>query len=1039
MANNSVLTRGRAAFLIGAATFLVTGAARAADANSGDASGVETVVVTGTHIPRPEYELPNPTTTLKAEEILHSGTINLTDYLKRVPALTASLGDVATTGLNTPATDAGSSLGGLNLLNLRNLGFDRTLVLEDGQRIIGSSTGDSGVDVETIPITLIANVDVVTGGSSAVYGADGVTGVVNFVLKHDLEGIDARVQVGGAEDGGASKYIAAVSVGHNFDNSNGNIELTYETSVQDHLNFLQRSFTRPGGAIFFVPNPANSGGTDPTQPANIPTKNAFIIGFSGIGAIDSNLDGNPDFLGNGTPYDIGSPINGEFTLGGNGLPAAAAFGADLIPNQHRQIVQLTGDEEFSRWFKLTGEFRYAHVDTSSASEPSFFEFQAITDQNPFLPANVAAAITANGTSGLGPDGSALGLLNEFPYLIPGTALVENVMRNTYRSVIGASGDFPLPDFFHDSKYNLHLVYGQTDIQDNIEHDLESDRFAAALDAVIDPATGKPTCRSNLEPGTTPANLGPLGLGNTFDLLLGFPTSGYPTSFTPGPSSGCSPINLFDPTANNKAALAFAFPTLHNTGILTEWDVNGLVSFDFPQVQDIGFAKPLSAVLGGEWRRESSSSMSPALSTTPGLFFNAGASPVKGNFDVAEAFGELSIPVLADQPYAQELSFDLAGRVSSYSTAGTDETWKLGFVYSPIADIKFRGTDAVAVRAPDIGELFAPQQQVFQQINDPCDPAFIGQGTPFRTANCQALMDGLLGPGNYTAGVTPVQSNVTTPVLIGGNPKLSPETARTYTVGVVLQPGFIPGFVATIDYYRVSITNAIEAPTAQAVADQCVDLSTINNPFCAQITRRTTAAGVGSPAGSISQGTSTQINVALFYTAGVDFTAAYHADLDDYLGPDSGQLDLHLIGNHLDKIATTPLPGQAPKDTSNQPGSPFWQFNLDAAWSLDKWSVDYNWQWYNGILNFTRQTVISEPNVIAKNLIHTADQNIHSIQVGYDVSSELHLYGGIDNIFYQKPSPNNADIGYPVSPIGRFFYAGVKFNTDDFSDFGGLGL
>jgi iron complex outermembrane recepter protein len=1034
MAMNSGLA-GRRAVLLAGAAFLVSGAAHAADANSNTSPGVETVVVTGTHIPRPEYELPNPMTTVNEEEILHSGTINLTDYLKRIPALTASLGDVATSGLNTPATDAGASLSGLNLLNLRNLGFDRTLVLEDGQRIVSSSTGDAGVDTDTIPITLIASVDVVTGGSSAVYGADGVTGVVNFVTKHDLEGVDARIQAGGTEDGGASKYIAAVSVGHNFDDDKGNIELTYEATVQDRLSFLQRDFTKPGGAVFFVPNPANPGGVNPALPANIPTKNAFILGLSGIGAIDTNLDGNPDFLGNGQPFDPGNPINGEFTIGGNGLPAAAAFGADLSPNTHRHIAQITGDEEFSHWFKLSGEFRFAHVDTSSASEPAFFEFQAITDQNPFLPANVAAAITANGTSGLGPDGSALGLLNEYPFQIPGVPLVEKVSRDTYRFVAGASGDFPLPDFFHDAKYRVNFDYGQTDLSDDVEHDLVSDRFAAALDAVIDPSTGKPTCRSNLEPGTTPANLGPLGLGNTFDLLLSYPTSGYPKTFTPGPNSGCSPLNLFDPTANNKAAIAFAYQTLHNTGFLSEDDVNGFLSFDFPQVQDLGFAKPVSVVLGGEWRREASSSFSPPISLTPSLFFASGASPVKGSFSVSEAFGELSIPVLEDQPYAQELSLDLAGRVSSYSTAGTDETWKIGFVYSPITDIKFRGTDAVAVRAPDIGELFAPQQQVFEQINDPCDPANIGQGTSFRSANCQALMDALLGPGNYTAGVTPVQSNVTLPTLIGGNPKLSPETARTYTVGVVLQPDFLPSFVATIDYYRVSITNAIEAPSAQSVADQCVDLSSINNPFCAQITRRTTAAGPGSPAGSISKATSTQINVALFYTAGVDFTAAYHADLDDYFGADSGTLDLNLIGNHLDKIATTPLPGQAPTDTSNQPGSPFWQFNLDANWRLDKWSVDYNWQWYNGVLNFTRQSVLSEPNIIAKNLIHTADQNIHSIQVGYDVSTALHVYGGIDNLFYQKPSPNNEDIGYPVSPIGRFFYAGVKFNTDDFNDLG----
>src|SRR5262249_54008686 len=142
--------------------------------------------------------------------------------------------------------------------------------------------------------------------------------------------------------------------------------------------------------------------------------------------------------------------------------------------------------------------------------------------------------------------------------------------------------------------------------------------------------------------------------------------------------------------------------------------------------------------------------------TQSLFFNSGGQPVEGQFTVSEAFGEVSIPVLAHQPYADELTFDFAGRVSDYSTAGTDETWKLSGIYAPIPDIKFRAADAYAVRAPNIGELFAPLVQGFEGINDPCDPAFITQGTAFRAANCQALENALLGPGVYTAGTTPVQ-------------------------------------------------------------------------------------------------------------------------------------------------------------------------------------------------------------------------------------------------------------------------------------------
>jgi len=1006
-------------------------------------NAIETVTVTGTRIPRPEVDMPNPVQSVTAEDIVHSGTTNLTDYLKRIPALTASLSDIETSGINTNVTDAGSSLGGLNLLNLRNLGFDRTLVLEDGQRLVSSSTGDAGVDVDAIPITLIDRVDTVTGGSSAIYGADGVTGVVNFVLKHDLEGVDARIQAGGPQDGGASKYIAAVSAGHNFDDGRGNIELTFETSVQDHLNYTQRKSTNTGTATFFVPNPDNPTGSDPTLPANIVTANGYIAGFSGIGVIDP-LDGSSGYLGNGQPYSQPGPtLSNEFAIGTNGLPLAVAFQGDLLPNQHRDIAQLTGDYEVSRWFKVTGEFRFSHVDTSSLNEPPILADYVVTDQNPFLPANVAAAITANGSAGLGPDGSAIGILQEYPYLIPGMTQAENVQRNTYRGVLTAEGDVPLPDFFRDARYAVNYVYGQTDVHDNLLNDLISDRFVAALDAVKDPATGKATCRTNLEPDATPPDLSALVGEAIFDFALGFPTSAFPTTFTPGPNSGCVPLNLFDPAANNAAAIKFATGTVGITGYLQQQDLNGYVTFDLPQVQDwLGLPKPIGFVLGGEWRKEESASSSPTVSqqaVNPGLYFDPGPSPVSGRFQVVEGFGEANIPLAADRPLLKELTLDLAGRVSSYDIAGnitTNDTWKLGVVYSPLDGIRFRGSDAVAVRAPNIGELFAPPEAGFQNISDPCDAANINAGTQYRKANCQAIEDMVLGPGVYDAN-DPAKSQVATattiPTLISGNDKLAPETARTWTAGVVINPAFLPDFIATIDYYRVNIVNAIEAPSAQAFADQCVDLSTIDNPFCANVTR---SAG-GNPPGSITLVRSSQINVALFYTAGVDFTAFYHVNLSDWVGEDVGNLDFHIIGNHLDKIATTALPGQAPADSTDEPGSPLWQFNLDVVWAMDRWTVDYNVDWHNGVLNTSRQALLSEPNILPSDLVHAYAREVHSIQVSYDVTDKLNLYVGVDNLFYQVPSPGNSNTDVDVSPLGRFFYAGLRINTGDFS--GDLGL
>src|SRR5689334_23201639 len=262
MTSNSSLTFWRNAILASAAFLVAAPFGAVAD------EATETVVVTGTRIPRPEFDLPSPTMTVGSEQIEHSGTVDLGDYLKQIPALVGSLGNFQTTGYNTPVSPDGASLGGLNLLDLRNLGYVRTLVLIDGHRTVGEATGSSAVDIDSIPVTLVDRVEVVTGGSSAVYGADGVSGVVNFVMKHDLEGIQAKAQYGTSQDGGGEKSIGALAVGHNFDDGKGNITLAVEAQRQTNLFFTRRDFTSVGGESFLVPNPDNPDGSIADLPAN---------------------------------------------------------------------------------------------------------------------------------------------------------------------------------------------------------------------------------------------------------------------------------------------------------------------------------------------------------------------------------------------------------------------------------------------------------------------------------------------------------------------------------------------------------------------------------------------------------------------------------------------------------------------------------------------------------------------------------------------------------------------------------------------------
>ncbi|HEY1708688.1 MAG TPA: TonB-dependent receptor, partial [Rhizomicrobium sp.] len=1019
------------------------------------ACAVETVVVTGSRIPRVETDSPSPITSVGATEILHSGDTNLTDYLRRIPALVGSLSTQNTSSNAGLITNSHSSLEGLNLLDLRNLGYIRTLVLEDGQRIVSSSPGDAAVDTNTIPITLIDRVDVVTGGSSAVYGADGVSGVVNFIMKHDLEGIDARSQASFSDGGGGNSYTWAASIGHNFDNGNGNVTLTYEGYTQNSLFYTQRAEFRNGNFATMEPNPANPLGSNRGLPAFIPMKNVTIPSFGGIGEIDA-LNGSV-FNGNGNVFNSGTPIkDSNDAIGGDGLPIAPASFADFIPITNRNIAEVSADDQFSRWFKLSGEFRFAHVDTKNAEENPFFEM-AVTNQNPFLPTNVQKSIAGNGLAGFGPDGSSIGLLTEFPYLIPGTALAERVSRNVYRGVLGADGDLPAPDFMHDAKWDVHYVYGQTDVSDQNQNDMNDDRLAAAMDVVNGPSG--PTCRSNLEPGTAPADLSAFGLP-VFDAIVGYPSALFGSTFTPGSNSGCVAYNPFDPNYNNKAAIKWIYQDETTHSVVTEQDLNGFMSFDLPQWKDWGMAAPLSVVLGGEYRQETSKSVSPAntvagyygqIPGSPAIvdncsspantalgcvgagspYFGQGGSPVEGRFHVTEAFGEANIPVLANQPFAQELTFDIAGRVSDYSSAGTDETWKLDAVWSPISGIKFRGTDAYAVRAPSVGELFSPQQVGFEGVADPCDQTNVHAGTKFREANCIALFKGLGIP--YNPNSSTVNANTTPQVDSGGNPALSPETARTQTLGVVLQPDMFPNLSATVDWYSVHIVDAIEAPAAQDIANECVDLSSIANPFCGQITRLTTPVR-GQNLGQISLVTAQEINVATFKTAGEDFTINYHANLDDWFGGHYGMLDLHLLGSHLDSFAITSLPGEAPVKSENVNGggfdggvTPVWQFNLDTVWTYDQWSFDYNIQWYNSVLNVSRQTLVSEPNIYSSNFLYAPPQDLHSIQISYDIADGWNAYAGVNNLWDQKPQFTHNAI--PADAIGRVYYLGLKVDIN----------
>jgi outer membrane receptor protein involved in Fe transport len=1010
--------KARSSSLLKSILLLSAGAATlgALPALAQEQMAAEMVTVTGTRIPRPETDLPSPTTTVSAEDIQNSGTTNLTDYLKRIPALSGSLGDFESSGYATQLSTDGTSLGGLNLLNLRNLGFVRTLVLIDGKRTVSQSTGSAAVDINSIPLTMIDRVDTATGGASAIYGADGVSGVVNFVMKHDLEGVHARFQGGAAQQAGGERSLLSVAAGHNFDDGRGNITVAFEGAYQQHLYFNKRDFERVGGRAFFVANPNDGGGIlnpnpgvdDPRVPDRIATRNVQYTSSAPSGAIDVDGDGLPDYVGAGGAFNPGIDIGNASAIGSSGMPYAEDLAGDFAPTERRYIVEMNGHYDFSDAFKLSADIKWANVQTKSIGIAPFDDVIAITDQNPYLPANVANAITANGGVG---------------YLAEDFLAIRNFeenKRNTYRAAFEASGELAPPRWLTSLAYNISYVYGQTDTDDIQGQNRISDRFYAALDSVTDPATGQPTCRSNLDPTAVPltydgVNFGDISANNGFD------STQYPLSFTPGAGSGCSPFNPFGPNAASAASKAFVTGNLHTLGVITQNVISGYLSASLPAFEADG---PLSLVLGGEYRKETSKATPEYLLTTTDTW-STPQNPVAGSFNVGEVFGEASLPIFKDRPYARELSVDGAVRYSAYSTAGGSTSWKFGAVWAPFDSIKFRGTEAFAVRAPNIGELFAPVQSGSFFVDDPCDKNFVNNGTQYRAANCQAIFN-KLGVA-YTPGVTNLQTGSTTLGLTGGNPNLKPESARTLTGGVVIQP--LDGLVLTADWYNVNITQAIEALDPQTIAEQCVDLPSVDTPFCAATLRN---PGGPTP-GSLTSVSAQQINVASFVTAGLDLTATYHAETRDWFDEDYGGLTFRVIGNYLDKLTFRSLEGvpavEADNTTASSPQgtqAPRYQANLDTVWTYDSWTVDYNIDWAIGMLRTSRITLAAQPDIYDPRFIHLADRFVHSLQVGKQFD-DISLYAGINNLFYQKPTYGTS--GTPVDPLGRFFYLGVTLDTD----------
>jgi iron complex outermembrane receptor protein len=948
------------------------GALSATCALAAEEEQIEAVVVTGTRIRANEFDAPAPTISVSAEAIENAGVTNLTEFLRQQPALVGSYDSNRT-------TNSYIGYNGLNLLNLRNLGTDRTLVLVDGRRHIAQVPQTASVDVNSIPTDLIERVDVVTGGVSAVYGADAVSGVVNFVMKKNFEGVIGRVQYG-AGDGGAPEDVqAALTAGFNFADGRGNLSGSIEHTREGRLRSSDRSYLHGKNYTSLQRNP-NDLGDDPNVPDRIPLNDVRYIDTARAGGIDIDFDGLPDLLPDGSPFVIGTEIPPYFMQGGSGTPVADYIG-ELRSENESTIGSLFLNYSFNDSANLFAELKFARSTGMAYYQPTFDFYLYIPAENPFISPAVAAAA---------PDGFLMNRDN-FDLGVRG----EDNTRDTFRSVIGLNGDI----FGGDYRYEASYVFGQTDVKTVHINNRYNDRFLAALDVVTDPNTGLPTCRSNLDPTALPDQP-----------YQGFDFSGE-LSFTPGPGSGCVPLNLLGEGVADPAAINWIMLNSIERAKLTQHVVNAYLSGPVP-----GITLPagtIDAVAGVEWRRETSEA-NPPIENQKGLTFGNAILPTDGDFDVKEAFVEIRVPLLKDAPFAELLQVTGALRQSDYSTVGSTTTWNAGALWAPVSDISFRGTVSESVRAPNIGELFSPQSETFEFIDDPCDIANVNNGTQYRAANCAALLSQLgIDPTSYT---DPNSSNISG--LQKGNANLQEETSRSYTLGAVLRPRFVPGLAIAIDYYDINIKNAISTAEAQDIADTCVDQPTLDNVFCEALTRDPTKGGIDS---FILQ----PENVASYRTRGIDFNLSYVLN-PVLLGIESdiGQFRFSLVGNRLDRLTMIPTLGAEQVDERTTAYAPKWQTSFDTTWYYHGLTVNYGYSYFSKTTRYSLLEIAAQPDIASPDNIYYDAFQQHDLHVAYDFDDAYQVYAGVRNFTDERPDYSTT---YPISAVGRFVYGGFRVN------------
>jgi len=980
-----------------------------------DAQELGEITVTGSRIQQAVgMSTPTPVAALSATELEAMSPGSLTDAMTQLPQFYLSQ---TAENFNTGANGFFQSGGG-GSLDLRGIGPQRTLTLLDGRRVVPASVF-GGPDINMFPSEMVKRIETVTGGASAAYGTDAVSGVVNYILDTSFEGFRVKGQVGETSRGDAQNNEYGFSLGHQFGDK-FHLLLSFEHQHQDAVNtFAGRDWY---DACSLVANPATGAGQTQANPQYIPACNLHSTNASFDGIITAavgptgaavTLPTRMTFNSDGTltPLQPGSQVfaGSNAQVGGGGTDSNSQR-ADLSPGQNRDnaFTYLKYDltDNTNLFFQgLYGKQQLTAVNATGAFYPGgVLQNFTIYAGNPFLGDPNTAGTAANWMQKNGIAAFTFGRMGDASDL--NTGFVENdstVKQGTagFHSTMASDG------FFKGWNVDGYYQYGQDDL-DAKQLGVRVDRIFLAADAVVDPATGRTMCRvtlvSGLMPDCVPINLFGRGQASqqAVDWVTGFDpgvsvtTTPYLAGTTPAPYSYTG-----DEFKHRLATLKEQIAELSASGKVAD-----------------GWAGDISAAFGVNWRKESVNQLvqasqgnpaadpnfypawcnDPNVANTPSngaqcsasilaIQTSAGGRPagtigvrgvpngvetnsveiqfskvpnIVGSFDVKEAFAETIVPLISGLPWMKSLNFQGDLRWADYGGSGTIWSYKAGLDASITDEVRLRGTYSRDVRAANIDERFD------------------------RTGGFGSVVD------SSTTSTTPV--GITT--VTGGNPSLDPERANTYTFGVVYRPSWFSGFDMSVDWLSVSLRDMIASLTAQQIVDGCYKNG--DQDQCALITRDANNV--------ITFVNSSYQNLTKAKIAGVDAELGYSHRVT-IVGGDE-RLGLRMFTSYLDQNSRTNSAG-VKTDLVGDINSQLLKWKATAMLTYGNGPLSWNLQARylgKGLLSTTYNIpTATVPWNVSNNTIGSV--TYFDTRLGYKIpmgDGSLELYGNINNLLDRNP-------------------------------------